>query len=103
MSNHDKAHRDLLPTWYCMGFSVMPDDTLPLAGIKIIEFSHMVMGPVTGVILADLGATVTKVEPIGGDKTRNLTGSGAGSSSGAGNLPPKTTRCCGLVPHVTQA
>ena len=61
-----------------MGFSVMPDDTLPLAGIKIIEFSHLVMGPVTGVILADLGATVTKVEPIGGDKTRNLTGSGAG-------------------------
>ena len=42
---------------------------LPLAGIKIIEFSHMVMGPVTGVILADLGATVTKIEPIGGDKT----------------------------------
>ena len=43
----------------------MPDDTLPLAGIKIIEFSHFVMGPVTGVILADLGATVSKVEPIG--------------------------------------
>lgn len=56
----------------------MPDDTLPLAGIKIIEFSHLVMGPVAGVILADLGATVIKIEPIGGDRTRSLKGSGAG-------------------------
>jgi len=38
----------------------------------------MVMGPTTGVILADLGADVVKVEPIGGDKTRRLKGSGAG-------------------------
>lgn len=50
----------------------------PLAGIKVVEFSHMVMGPATGVILADLGAEVTKIEPIGGDKTRTLNGSGAG-------------------------
>lgn len=50
----------------------------PLAGIKVIEFSHMVMGPATGVILADLGADVVKVEPLGGDKTRQLGGSGAG-------------------------
>jgi crotonobetainyl-CoA:carnitine CoA-transferase CaiB-like acyl-CoA transferase len=54
------------------------DDALPLAGIKIIEFTHMVMGPSVGVILADLGADVIKVEPLGGDQTRRLLGSGAG-------------------------
>ncbi len=52
--------------------------TLPLEGIEVVEFSHMVMGPSAGVILADLGAEVVKVEPPGGDKTRNLLGSGAG-------------------------
>lgn len=51
---------------------------LPLENIKVIEFSHMVMGPSAGLILADLGAEVIKVEPIGGDKTRKLKGSGAG-------------------------
>lgn len=51
---------------------------LPLSGIRVIEFSHMVMGPSTGVILADLGADVIKVEPIGGDRTRQLLGSGSG-------------------------
>lgn len=51
---------------------------LPLAGIRIIEFSHMVMGPSVGVILADLGADVIRVEPPGGDRTRRLLGSGAG-------------------------
>ena len=50
----------------------------PLAGIKVIEFTHMVMGPAVGAILADLGADVIKIEPIGGDKTRKLKGSGAG-------------------------
>ena len=51
---------------------------LPLARIRVIELSHMVMGPSTGMILADLGADVIKVEPPGGDKTRRLRGSGAG-------------------------
>jgi crotonobetainyl-CoA:carnitine CoA-transferase CaiB-like acyl-CoA transferase len=51
---------------------------LPLEGIKVIEFSHMVMGPSAGLLLADLGAQVTKVEPISGDNTRRLKGSGAG-------------------------
>ncbi len=51
---------------------------LPLAGIKVIEFTHMVMGPSAGMILADLGAEVIKIEPPGGDKTRRLQGSGAG-------------------------
>jgi len=56
----------------------MDEQELPLAGIRIVEFSHMVMGPAVGVILADLGADVIKVEPIGGDQTRRLLGSGAG-------------------------
>jgi crotonobetainyl-CoA:carnitine CoA-transferase CaiB-like acyl-CoA transferase len=50
----------------------------PLADVKVVEFTHMVMGPSVGVILADLGAEVIKVEPIGGDPTRRLLGSGAG-------------------------
>jgi len=49
-----------------------------LAGIKVVEFTHMVMGPAVGSILAELGAEVVKVEPIGGDATRRLLGSGAG-------------------------
>ena len=52
--------------------------THPLRGIKVVEFSHMIMGPSVGLILADLGADVIKVEPIGGDKTRRLKGAGTG-------------------------
>jgi crotonobetainyl-CoA:carnitine CoA-transferase CaiB-like acyl-CoA transferase len=55
---------------------------LPYAGIRIVEFTHMVMGPTCGMVLADLGAEVIKVEPIGhgreGDATRRLIGAGAG-------------------------
>jgi len=52
---------------------------LPLEGIRAIEFSHMVMGPACGLLLADLGAEVIKVEPAGkGDPTRYLTSTGAG-------------------------
>ena len=51
---------------------------LPLAGVRVVEFTHMVMGPTCGMILADLGAEVVKVEPLGGDSTRRLLGSGAG-------------------------
>jgi crotonobetainyl-CoA:carnitine CoA-transferase CaiB-like acyl-CoA transferase len=51
---------------------------LPLAGVLVVEFTHMVMGPSCGMILADLGAEVIKVEPIAGDNTRKLLGSGAG-------------------------
>ena len=50
----------------------------PLAGLTVIEFTHMVMGPVVGHVLAGLGADVVRVEPIGGDRTRRLLGSGAG-------------------------
>ncbi|GAB5455237.1 MAG: CaiB/BaiF CoA-transferase family protein [Henriciella sp.] len=56
----------------------MNSETGLLAGIKVVEFTHMVMGPAAGLMLADLGAEVTKVEPVGGDKTRRLRGSGAG-------------------------
>lgn len=49
-----------------------------LKHITVVEFSHMVMGPSVGMILGDLGAEVIKIEPIGGDKTRALPGSGAG-------------------------
>lgn len=52
--------------------------SLPLAGIRVVEFTHMVMGPAVGVLLADLGADVVKIEPLGGDNTRRLKGSGAG-------------------------
>jgi crotonobetainyl-CoA:carnitine CoA-transferase CaiB-like acyl-CoA transferase len=55
-----------------------PPAEAPLHGLKVVEFTHMVMGPSIGVILADLGAEVIKVEPIDGDATRRLKGSGAG-------------------------
>ncbi|MFB9354524.1 CaiB/BaiF CoA transferase family protein [Sneathiella chinensis] len=50
--------------------------TLPLSGIRVVEMSHMVMGPSCGMILAQLGAEVIKVEPPKGDKTRDLRGMG---------------------------
>jgi crotonobetainyl-CoA:carnitine CoA-transferase CaiB-like acyl-CoA transferase len=49
---------------------------LPLAGVRVIEMTHMVMGPTCGMILAQLGADVIKVEPPAGDKTRSLGGMG---------------------------
>lgn len=53
-------------------------DGAALRGLSVVEFSHMVMGPSIGAILAGLGAEVTKIEPVGGDSTRRLLGSGAG-------------------------
>jgi len=50
----------------------------PLKGLRVVEFTHMVMGPTCGMVLADLGAEVIKVEPIEGDRTRHLLGAGAG-------------------------
>lgn len=51
---------------------------LPLQGIRVAEFAHMVMGPSCGLVLADLGADVIKVEPLEGDNTRRLEAAGAG-------------------------
>ena len=56
----------------------MTEKTLPYAGLRVVEFTHMVMGPTCGLVLADLGAEVIKVEPPTGDNTRRLLGSGAG-------------------------
>ena len=50
----------------------------PLKGLRVVEFTHMVMGPTCGMVLGDLGAEVIKVEPIEGDRTRHLLGAGAG-------------------------
>ena len=59
----------------------MPDTKTtiqPLQGLRVIEFTHMVMGPTCGMVLADLGAEVIKIEPVDGDRTRRLLGAGAG-------------------------
>ncbi len=50
----------------------------PLKGLRVVEFTHMVMGPTCGMVLADMGAEVIKVEPIDGEGTRHLLGAGAG-------------------------
>jgi crotonobetainyl-CoA:carnitine CoA-transferase CaiB-like acyl-CoA transferase len=51
---------------------------LPLGGVRVIEFAHMVMGPSCGLVLADLGAEVIKIEPLKGDNTRRLEHAGSG-------------------------
>ena len=51
---------------------------LPLEGVRVVEFAHMVMGPSCGLVLADLGAEVIKVEPPAGDNTRRLEAAGIG-------------------------
>ena len=58
-----------------------------MQGIRVIAFNHMVMGPTVGVILPDLGAEVIKLEPVGGDNTCRLRGSGDLNS-------PKWVRSC---------
>jgi crotonobetainyl-CoA:carnitine CoA-transferase CaiB-like acyl-CoA transferase len=55
-----------------------PEAAQPLQGLRVIEFTHMVMGPTCGMLLADLGAEVIKVEPLGGEGTRRLLGAGTG-------------------------
>src|SRR6185369_2244110 len=54
----------------------MSTQNLPLSGVRVVEMTHMVMGPTCGMILAQLGADVIKVEPPAGDKTRALGGMG---------------------------
>ena len=52
--------------------------TLPLSGVRVLDFGHTVMGPTAGLILADLGAEVIRIEPVNGDPTRRLKGFGTG-------------------------
>lgn len=54
------------------------DYRLPLAGLKVLDFGHTVMAPTCGLILADLGAEVVRIERVKGDPTRSLTGFGSG-------------------------
>jgi crotonobetainyl-CoA:carnitine CoA-transferase CaiB-like acyl-CoA transferase len=75
------SQRDLSPsscTQTKVPMKTSTTSSLPLTGIKVVEFTHMVMGPTCGMVLADMGAQVIKVEPIEGDRTRHLLGSGAG-------------------------
>lgn len=58
--------------------NMVPPPALPLTGIRVVELTHMIMGPAVGAVLAELGADVVKIEPPGGDSTRRLLGSGAG-------------------------
>lgn len=51
---------------------------LPLEGVKVLDFGHTVMAPTCGLILADLGAQVVRVERVEGDPTRSLKGFGSG-------------------------
>ena len=56
---------------------------MPLKGLKVLEFTHTIMGPTAGLLFAELGADVIKIEPApDGDKTRKLGGFGAGFFSG---------------------
>ena len=58
--------------------SAPTEPRLAYEGVRVVEFTHMVMGPTCGMVLADLGAEVIKIEPLAGDNTRRLLGSGAG-------------------------
>ncbi|HEX2623148.1 MAG TPA: CoA transferase [Phototrophicaceae bacterium] len=54
-------------------------ENLVLSDIRVLEFTHAIMGPSCGLVLADLGADVIKVEPApDGDHTRTLQGFGKG-------------------------
>ena len=67
-----------LPQLPLTGLHAHKGTRLPLAGLRVVEFTHMVMGPTCGMVLADMGAEVIKVEPIDGDRTRRLLGAGSG-------------------------
>lgn len=43
----------------------------PLRGVRVLEFSQIYAGPLAGLVLADLGADVVKIEPPSGEQTRH--------------------------------
>src|SRR5664280_829726 len=61
-----------------MSDAAAPPPPQPLAGLRVVELTHMVMGPTCGMVLADLDAEVIKIEPVEGEATRRLLGAGAG-------------------------
>lgn len=54
----------------------MQREFTPLSGVRVVEMSHMIMGPSCGMFLGFLGAEIIKIEPPEGDKTRHLSGMG---------------------------
>jgi crotonobetainyl-CoA:carnitine CoA-transferase CaiB-like acyl-CoA transferase len=64
--------------WLALVWNSSTLNTRPNRAVRVVEFTHMVMGPTCGMVLADLGAEVIKVEPIDGDRTRHLLGAGPG-------------------------
>src|SRR6185436_2686655 len=78
------AQDDASGSGACTGGSSMSKEVIaqdvpqPLKGLRVVEFTHMVMGPTCGMLLADMGAEVIKVEPVDGEGTRRLLGAGAG-------------------------
>src|SRR3954447_22645759 len=62
-----------------MSDAVDSGPALPLAGLRVLEFTQTIMGPCAGLVLADLGADVIKIEPAPrGDNTRRLPGFASG-------------------------
>jgi len=81
----------------CMNAAANP---LPLDGIRVVEFCQTIMGPSAGLVLADLGADVIKVEPApDGDKTRRLHGFAAGFFGGFNDTAHHTNGFDRIFPH----
>ena len=63
-----------------------PNDHRPLAGVKVVEFCQIASGPFTGMLLADYGAQVVKIEPPEGDAMRTWPPLSAGYSENFASL-----------------